>query len=309
VLFNGQPVDFSNGKTLDVTLDDIKTGRLDLKIIKSYVNIKLNWSYIDTGDVQNGAGYNGSVESLKSATTTWTPVALDLNGDGKIGVTGTTSSSQKDTGAELGHTVRFDIDADGNLDTIEWFDGSGDGILVDNRDGQAATRMDGSRLFGSDNGAFSDGYDKLASLDANGDGKLSGDELSGLMLWVDNGDAVVQDGELQTLGQLGIASISTQMNVTVDDEGRGHLQSTATREDGSQLVSEDVFFNKVEDLPALTDVLGGDNAELDALVGPESLGTANAFAAAEPTDVADVSQAADLLRKLSAAMAAETAAA
>ena len=68
-----------------------------------------------------------------------TPIALDLNGDGEIGVTGETSSHEKDANAEIGQTVEFDIDADGKLDNIEWFDGSGDGILIDNRDGNAAT--------------------------------------------------------------------------------------------------------------------------------------------------------------------------
>ena len=304
VLFDGQPVDFSNGKTLDVTIDDIKAGRLDLKIARAYTPIKLDWTYVDTGDVQNGSCCTGSVESNKSWTTIVTPLALDLSGDGKIGVTGATSSSQKDAGAELGRTVRFDIDADGKLDLIEWFDGSGDGILVDNRDGLAATQMNGARLFGTDDGAFANGYDKLANLDINSDGKLSSNELAGLMLWVDNGDAQVQDGELQTLGRHGIASISTQLSVLVDAEGRGHLQSTATRADGTTVMSEDVFFAQAIELPAAQDVLGSGAAQLDALLGA-GLAAAGAAAPVLSSDIGDVSQAAEALRKIATALSGE----
>lgn len=305
VLFDGQPIDFSNGKTFDVTLEDIQAGRLDLRLIKAYTNVKLDWTYVDTGSVQStDAACQGSVESLKTATTIWTPVALDLNGDGQIGVTGATSSSQKDADAELGRTVQFDIDANGKLDTIEWFDGSGDGILVDNRDGLAATQMNGSRLFGADGGAFADGYDKLATLDANADGILSGEELQGLLVWVDNGDAQVQQGELRTLGELGIASISTRMNVTVDDEGRGHLQSTATREDGTQLMSEDVFFASPDDAAGLEDVLSSGSSALDALVGAGSASTTSA-AVADEIDAAGWAQSADVMRKIAQALQAE----
>ncbi|MFC5608673.1 SdrD B-like domain-containing protein [Variovorax soli] len=305
VLFDGQPIDFSNGKTFDVTLADIQAGRLDLKIVRSYTHIKLDWTYIDTGDVQSAdPACQGAVESLKTSTTIWTPVALDLNGDGQIGVTGATSSSQKDAGAELGRTVQFDINADGKLDTIEWFDGSGDGILVDNRDGLAATQMNGSRLFGDEGGAFANGYDKLATLDTNSDGILSGEETQGLLLWVDNGDAQVQQGELRTLGESGIASISTQMTVTVDGEGRGHLQSSATREDGSQLMSEDVFFAGTSDAAGLGDLLSGDDSALDALVGAGSVSTTSAAMAGE-IGAADWAQSADVARKIVQALQTE----
>ncbi|MBS0450573.1 MAG: hypothetical protein JSS14_04620 [Proteobacteria bacterium] len=303
VLFDGKPVDFSNGQTFDVTLDDIAAGRLDLQIIAKK-GVTLNWTYVDTGDVQGCTACDGEIESTQTKTTIYTPVALDLNGDGHIGVTGATSSSQKDTGAPLGHTVQFDIDGDGKADTIEWFDGSGDGILVDNRDGMAGTQMDGTRLFGSDNGAFANGYDKLAQLDANGDGRLDGSELQGLLVWVDNGDAQVQDGELRTLGAAGIAAVSTQMHVTVDDQGRGHLESSATRVDGSELMSEDVFFARVEELPSPCDVIVGGDHTMDSLIGAAVPETA---ALAQAADVHDVSEAAELLRKIGAALHADQA--
>lgn len=75
-----------------------------------------------------------------------TPVALDLNGDGQINVTG--ASTSYEYAGEIGKTVQFDINGDGKADSIEWLDGSGDGLLVDNRDGNAAGDMNGGRLFG-----------------------------------------------------------------------------------------------------------------------------------------------------------------
>ena len=312
IRYKGKELNFGGGKYYDVSISDIKAGRLELDFSKRYTTYKLKFAWVDSGTVDNNACYDGSVVSKSDYVSLITsPIALDLDGDGKIGVTGATGSSQKDADAELGRTVQFDIDADGKLDTIEWFDGSGDGILVDNRDGLAATQMDGARLFGDGDGLFDNGYDKLAALDTNADGQINGAELSGLALWVDNGDAQVQAGELRTLAEMGISAISSQMSVTVDAEGRGHLQSTATRADGSELLTEDVYFAHGKgdsDLPALNEVLGGAEAGLDALVGAGSADTTSA-AMIQAVDVADVSQAADALRKIAAALAGEAVAA
>ncbi|MCA8927064.1 MAG: carboxypeptidase regulatory-like domain-containing protein [Alphaproteobacteria bacterium] len=159
-----------------------------------------------------------------------TPVAIDLNHDGQIGVTGATSSADK-TGLTIGQTVLFDMNADGVAERIEWFDGSGDGILIDNRDGNALAHMDGSRLFGDDNGAYTDGYAKLrAQFDANHDGVVSGAELNGLALWVDDGDAVVEVGELQSLQSYRITEISGQVSYETDAGGREIVRSTVSQD-------------------------------------------------------------------------------
>ncbi|MBS0343025.1 MAG: hypothetical protein JSS56_21135, partial [Proteobacteria bacterium] len=90
-------------------------------------------------------------------------------------------------------------------------------------------------------------------------------------------------------------------------EGRGHLQSSATRDDGSQLMSEDVFFAHAQDLPAAADVLGGGESALDALVGAGNPSTGAIASALDVSDVSDVSDAAELLRRISAALDATTA--
>ena len=164
------------------------------------------------------------------------PIALDLNGDGEIGVTGETTVRGART--SIGETVQFDIDADGKLDTIEWFAGDGDGILVNTTLIGANNEIDGSALFGDQGGKYDNGYVKLSLLDADGDGAVSGSEADSLGLWIDDGDAVLEEGELKSLSDYQIVSLSTAMDL--DAEGR--MISTATKSDGSSILTEDVWF-------------------------------------------------------------------
>ncbi|MEB3196192.1 MAG: hypothetical protein VKP62_03220 [Candidatus Sericytochromatia bacterium] len=175
------------------------------------------------------------------------PVMLDLTGDGKLGTTGV-STAQNRIDNQVGKTVQFDVDGDGQLDQTEWMSGNGDGMLVDDRDGGATKasqgdgRIDGTRLFGDQGGKFANGYEKMAQLDADGDGKLAGKELEGLKTWVDDGDAKLEAGELKTLAELGVTEISTQMKLEKNARGEDLMRSTFTR-NGEQQVSEDVWFN------------------------------------------------------------------
>jgi len=171
----------------------------------------------------------------------YSPIGIDLNNDGKIGVTGETTSQQKDADAELGRTVKFDIDADGSLDTIEWFDGSGDGILVDMSKINADGSIDGSALFGDQGGQFDNGYQKLSERDANEDGVVDGAELNGLGVWVDDGDAVLEAGELYSATEIGLTSVSTNVEFIIDDSDQVLMQSTAMV-NNQQLLTEDVWF-------------------------------------------------------------------
>lgn len=166
-----------------------------------------------------------------------TPIVFDLNNDQLIGVTGQTTAKDKSGITEIGDTVQFDIDADGDLDTIEWVDGSGDGILVDVTK-FSDTSIDGSALFGSDGDTFEHGYQKLAQLDVDGNRLLDEGEFASLRLWVDDGDGVLAENELQTLEDHRIFSISTRM--TLADGGL--MQSSAYTTDDGRILTEDVWF-------------------------------------------------------------------
>lgn len=192
------------------------------------------------------------------------PLVLDLNGDGKAGITG---KNIKGDGKISGDAVNFDLDPsrsawskksrkrrpgkgapkvkgghwDGNeylnkdgkvvgekrgkfyywgkktsQEKTEWLaKNGGDGMLVwdKNKDGKISSSKE---LFGNFdvNGKkkFKNGYEKLAYyFDKNKDGKVEGDELAGLQVWADkNGNGKTDKGELQSLGQHNISSLSTQ---------------------------------------------------------------------------------------------------
>ncbi|MCB0324230.1 MAG: hypothetical protein KDD69_11685 [Bdellovibrionales bacterium] len=57
-------------------------------------------------------------------------------------------------------------------------------------------------------GPWKNGYEALATLDTNRDGRISGQELNELSLWFDrNRDGVSQDGEVNTVQQMGVTSL------------------------------------------------------------------------------------------------------
>lgn len=169
------------------------------------------------------------------------PIVFDLNNDGVIGVTGESTARTKSPDAEIGRTVQFDIDADGTLDTIEWVDGRGDGILVDTSQIQG-TNIDGRALFGDQGGQFENGFEKLALLDTDGNQLLEEGELSRLKLWVDDGDGILKTNELDTLQQHRFFSISTRMNLTSD----GLMRSWAYTRDDFRVMTEDVWFAQAD---------------------------------------------------------------
>ncbi len=187
-----------------------------------------------------------SSELSGAASQTGSPVMLDLNHDGGLGVTGNSTAKYR-ADNEVSATVDFDLDADGVKERIEWMSGDGDGMLVDDRDGGASAaasthgEIDGKRLFGDEGGKYLNGYEKMKALDANGDGKLSGNELDGLKSWIDDGDAKVEAGELKTLAQLGVSEIDLKMELTANDRGEMIMRSTFTQ-NGEKHVSEDVWF-------------------------------------------------------------------
>ncbi len=194
------------------------------------------------------AKYALAMEGLIWRTVrTSSPIMLDLDGDGSLAVTG--RSTAKDRSAENGFvaegSVSFDLDGDGRQERIEWM--AGDGMLVDDRDGGASAavagsgEIDGKRLFGDEGGRYANGYEKLQGLDADQDGRLSGSELQGLSVWVDDGDAKVEAGELKTLSELGISEIGTRMSTQLNASAETLMRSTFVQ-NGETKATEDVWF-------------------------------------------------------------------
>lgn len=136
------------------------------------------------------------------------PVVLDLDGNGQIDASGGTWLAH-DGFIEGAKTAMFDINGDSFDDIVEWV-GPNDGILIkeDNIPG-----IDGRDFFGNHNG-FDNGFEELSLLDVNKDNVLTGEELSGLKVWVDkNGDAKATPSEIKSLSELGI----TEITVSCDD--------------------------------------------------------------------------------------------
>lgn len=119
------------------------------------------------------------------------PLALDLNGDGKI------------SAVDAGQGAAFDINADGQLDQSGFV--SGDDVFLALDRNQNGRIDDGSELFGDQNGA-ANGFDELAKYDSNGDGKIDQSDpvfgsLSGVRLGAN------RQLEQYSLAQLNVSAI------------------------------------------------------------------------------------------------------
>ncbi len=119
--------------------------------------------------------------------------------------------------SSIGAGVMFDINADGHKDQVGWT--SKDGILAYDVDGNGLID-NGSEIFTPDfnGGKFASGVAALASLDANGDGKIdAGDAVfKDLKIWVDaNNNGISDEGELSSLTDHHVSSIS----LTTDKSG------------------------------------------------------------------------------------------
>jgi Ca2+-binding RTX toxin-like protein len=128
------------------------------------------------------------------------PLVLDLDGDG------IELSVRSDNGAV------YDVDGDGFAEHVGWVRG-GDGLLV--RDLNHDGKIEGmAELFGNET---TSGFSMLAAYDTNHDGVIDANDavFADLMVWRDqNGDGVTDPGELLTLADLDIVSISVQSSAT-----------------------------------------------------------------------------------------------
>jgi hypothetical protein len=178
------------------------------------------------------------------------PIMLDLDGDGVRTVSAADG-------------VSFDLFGDGKSAQWGWAAG-GDGFLVMDLNGDGQIN-DGRELFGqgtrlADGSRAADGYVALAAQDSDRDGDVdAGDANFGqLKVWVDaDGDGLTDAGELKTLTELGISSLSTGhvKDGEIDNGNVIGLSGHYTKADGSTAAMADVWFAKDATPPSSAEVL------------------------------------------------------
>jgi hypothetical protein len=146
--------------------------------------------------------------------------------------------------------VQFDLSNTGNAINTGWV-AQGTGLLVNLADlGSNSNVTNGSELFGnatllSNGQVATTGYQALAEMDTNGDGKITSADkgFANLAVWVNASDSSAPQ-ELLTLSQLGIASLN--LNATAStDTSNGNLVgliSSYTLSNGQTYEMADLFF-------------------------------------------------------------------
>ncbi|WP_459881139.1 LysM peptidoglycan-binding domain-containing protein [Campylobacter concisus] len=172
------------------------------------------------------------------------PLILDLNGNGKIDLTSTSNG------------VHFDHNGDKISHKSSWISKE-DGILAYDRNGNGNID-DGSELFGNfthikdkegNQRLAKDGYEALKEFDSNSDGLIDNkdDKFKDLKIWQDaNFNGISDEGELKSLDELGIASLSLNHNEVNEDLGGGNtlsLKGSYTKTDGTAHSMGDLNFN------------------------------------------------------------------
>ena len=126
------------------------------------------------------------------------PIVFDLDNDG-AGLVSLGSSN-----------TRFDMNGDGVADKTGWIE-SGDAFLALDRNGNGTIDNIDEISFVKDKAGAKTDLEGLAAFDSNGDGILNGDDARFVEFraWVDsNGNGKTDAGELLSLAEAGIASIS-----------------------------------------------------------------------------------------------------
>lgn len=164
------------------------------------------------------------------------PIVIDLDSPGielsPLGIAGEAGAS----------AVHFDYDGDGFAERTGWV-GPNDGMLALDLNSNG-TIDNGSELFGA---PTRDGYEVLETYDSYRDGVIDSKDaiFAHLKIWRDlDSDGVTDAGELKTLAEMGISSISlTRQDVAGTNAGHDRgFQGSFTRTDGTTGSAETIYF-------------------------------------------------------------------
>lgn len=148
--------------------------------------------------------------------------------------------------------VRFDIDANGSLDEIAWTAAGAPMAFLAMDRNHNGTIDDGGELFGNstllaDGTRAASGFDALAELDTNGDGKIDVQDAqwSSLLLWTDlNHDGISEAGEVQLVVNTGVDMLDLHVHTTHRRDSNGNLfrYESTMRFNGRSRPYYDIFF-------------------------------------------------------------------
>lgn len=204
--------------------DSIREGREDFKLIAQW----------EATSAIDGTQASGQALIFDGGRPSADPLVLDLDGNG------VQSLSRQDG-------VQFDHDGDGVRSATGWV-GKGDGLLAIDLDGDGAItsgrELFGDRMLTPGGGEASDGFAALAQHDSNHDGRVDASDANfgQLRVWEDaNANGVSEEGELSTLAQRGIESLSldyTAVDVRQNGNAVTMLGSYRTADGKSGQLSE-----------------------------------------------------------------------
>lgn len=158
-------------------------------------------------DAEEIAELRAAAMKLRALPRPVTPIVVPL----------TSAASSLSELIDEGSEVRFDLDGSGDDKRWGWVRPEAALLVWD--PAQRGDIHSGLQLFGSVSFwvFWRDGYQALAALDDDGDGELSGDELTGLALWRDlDGDGVSDPDEVAPVADHGIRAIATRAVVGLD---------------------------------------------------------------------------------------------
>ncbi len=191
-----------------------------------FISVNGGFSHYD----EEGWTVQSNVQRLE--TKTWlSPLAIDLTGDG-FDIINLNNSSAK-----------FDFYADGRMLNTAWLTGT-DAFLVHdmNNDGLIT---DMTEMFGGP--GYGDGFSKLSKYDSNGDNIINHQDKKwhSLQLWLDSNADGVSFGELYSLDELGVTSLSLASFKSNERIGDGYVAETSFAEvNGKKVDFADIFFRQ-----------------------------------------------------------------